>query len=303
MFQFLKHGDVNLSIHRLSVDDLELLVQLKHAGSMREVARRRQSTAGQISKRLRRIEAALGWTTIERGVSGVTFTAEGLEFLKVVQPILEKLSRWRHTTNEPQKVLTAGGPALLINQIMAKALFNERDTQLRLLELAPTDLTSAGLRGTCDAILHFDELEWPRSWESTLIGKLSWRLYARRRHPLTDGRISESQLLSFPFVTPLYWTSEGVVPGPDGGPVPMSARCQGHQTASAEAAAYIVESSDMLAFLPDILVQSLKLKVDPIQLRGWPAVDRPVYLSVRAATVSNLWLKSMTSNLKRILSI
>ncbi len=256
---------------------------------------RRKTTAGQVSKKLRRIERDLGWTTVDRGIGGVTFTTEGNAFLKTIQPVLEKVARWRETSQE--KVLTVGGPALLINQVMARAVPEVNNERLRLLELAPTELMSAGLRGTCDAVLHLDELEWPRSWESTRIGELSWRLYGRRKHPLLDGRVNEAQLLNFPFVTPLYWTSEGIVPGPDGGPVPMDQRRQGHQTASAEAAAYIVESTDMLGFLPDLLVQSLHLMVEPISVRRWPAVNREVFLSVRASTVSNQWFKATAARL------
>jgi DNA-binding transcriptional LysR family regulator len=76
-------------IENLKLKDLEIFEEVARAQSIREVARRRQTTSGQISKAVQNLEKILGVRLFKRSVRGVLLSAQGTELRTLVAEILE----------------------------------------------------------------------------------------------------------------------------------------------------------------------------------------------------------------------
>lgn len=110
-------------------------------------------------------------------------------------------------------------------------------------------------------------------------------------------------VLKYPFIIPVYWSAEGTRYGDDQCPIPLSKRRKGHETATAGSAAEIVKVTDQLAFLPEIIA---KKSEDSGELQkvmmSWRPVKKPLFLSVKNASVKQREFQDLIQVCKRVLS-
>lgn len=71
---------MNEAISSIKIRDLEIFLEVSRAKSIREVARRLNTTPGNVSKTIQHLEAKLGTKLYKRSVSGVLLTAQGWRF-------------------------------------------------------------------------------------------------------------------------------------------------------------------------------------------------------------------------------
>lgn len=282
-------------ISSIRLRDLEIFEEVARARSIREVARRINSTSGQVSKAIQNLERLVGTRLFKRSVSGVLLTSQGTELHAIVQELLasgekiESLLAGR-TKNKFAKVLAIAGTSFLnthfTTPIVCRSWQQWQPTVFRFLDLAPDQVVAVGLRGGFDMAVHFGTLSWPSTWVSHQLGKSRWTLCSRVDHPLPK-RPTLKQVLEHPFVVPTYWTTEGLVRGNDQFPIPISKRKAGYETATADAAIPILAETDQIAFLPDLLVRPFihaellrELKADDV-----PLVEKELFLSAKSDSV------------------
>lgn len=123
-------------------------------------------------------------------------------------------------------------------------------------------------------------------WLSQKIGKIEWVLCVRAHHPLKK-QILKAELLQYSFISPTYWTVEGLMKGSDFFPVPISKRKSGHETSAADTAIPILLQTDQIAFLPSLLIASQveSGKLRALRLKEIEPVFRDLYVSVKTDAV------------------
>lgn len=268
--------------------EIDAFLGLLHTQSVRELARRRGVPAGQISKLVSSLESKLGCKLFERSLSGVLISARGRE----LRPRLEKLMQAftvierQNEIGTTQKEIAIGGISLITAHLLPRALMQIElpDAKYQLVDLAPADLTTAGLLGVIDVCVHIGSLPWPKSWHTEHLADIRWVLVARENHSLARRGVRESQLKQWPFVYPIYWTKEGLHRGVDHCPLRNSQRIIGHETASAISAVELVANSDHLGFLPEFLVAPYikRKELRRITIKKWASVLKPMYISVKS---------------------
>lgn len=299
-------------ISSIKLRDLEIFLEVSRAKSIREVARRLQTTPGQISKTIQQLETKIGTKIYKRSVSGVLLTAQGAEILKVANNIVNSSESLRtllsdHGPTKVTKTLALASTSFLNTHVTAPVTseFGQKHPEFayRFLDVAPDQLVPVALRGGFEIAVHFGSISWPTTWETNKLGKSKWVLVARFDHPISS-RPSLRQVLEYSFVSPVYWTQEGLTRGNDQFPVPITKRKLGYETATADAAVPIVLKSDQLSFLPEILVRSFvankALKI--VNCREITAVERELYLSVRSDIVPEKIFHGLSKNIAAVLN-
>jgi DNA-binding transcriptional LysR family regulator len=129
----------------LDVDRLRILVEVVHAGSIAEAARRMAFTPSALSQQIAKLERQLGTRLLERGAAGVSSTAIGDVLVRHGERVLGEL-RDAHAaviaalTAEPQRLslgtfATAG--KVLVPAALAALRRRHPHAELSLLDLEP----------------------------------------------------------------------------------------------------------------------------------------------------------------------
>ena len=279
----------------LRVRDFEILYETQRAKSVREVARRLNTTPGQVSKSIDRMESKLGFRLFKRSASGVLLTGAGAELIAITSELLATIQKLEQIqageSDLARRKIAIGSTSFLTTHFVTPAICGWpdefADISFRFLDLAPQHLVAAGLRGAFDMSVHFGRQTWPATWTTEKLGSSEWALCARVGHKL-GPRSALNRVLEYRFVAPTYWTPEGLEHGDDQFPLPMSKRRIGHETATADGAVPVLLCTDQLAFLPRLLVSSyvergdLKI-ISPPEIKP---VERDLFLSARSQSVS-----------------
>jgi DNA-binding transcriptional LysR family regulator len=93
--------------------------------------------------------------------------------------------------------------------------------------------------------------------------------------------------MSYPFVVPTDWSTNGYTIGEDFCPLSVRRRKKGDEAATAETALELCRHSDQLTFIPEILARSwCNLdKMREIRVADWPPVEKEIFLTVKADRV------------------
>ena len=294
----------------ISLNELEVFLEVAKTGSIRETARRFHSEPGQVSRLIKRLEGKMGSRLINRSPTGVALTQQGTSAVETASAIIrsadELASLARDDEDEKHRIYGIGATsflsARLLSPVAGRFLAPEHGFRLRLLDIVPNQMIPYALKGAYDLALHIGELDWPRSWQSQLIGPMRWQLFAGPGVDL-HARCSVQAVKEFPFVLPVYWTSEGLVEGNDQCPLRPSQRRAGVATSSAETALGVLKASTQVAFLPEILARdAVKAgELRSIQVKEWKPVVRQVYLTVRTDIVPQKLFSTLTSGLREVL--
>ncbi len=293
--------NLNSSIYDIKFKDIQVLLELIKTRSIRELSRRLNTTPGQISKTIKSLEHRLGLTLINRSISGIESTAEA----EALIPYLESL-RDTHLElqgelkkGEQDRLLCFASTSFVTTHLLPKVLesFEEitKRTRFRMIDLPPTQFTSVGLRNGFQLCVHNDHLDWPKTWTSVQIGKMRWHLYCRFNHKIAK-RPKNSSILKYPFVYPVYWSTEGVRFGNDGCPLEIKDRVRGHETSTATAAVEVVRHTNHLGFLPELVAGEWERfgQIRKVEVPHWEVVDRPMYLTVKNDVIKQSTFKKLT---------
>ena len=302
-------SDQNLGVDKLSASDLGLVFELSKTNNLRETARRLGSQPGAVSKRLQNIERRFGFKVFERSPRGLLLTTKGAEGLKSIQKILksyEDLEGLIHKDiTQEKKHFGICSTSFLVTHLVTKALLGISTNKYKMtfINLSPEQMINSGLRGAFEICIHGGKLDWPNTWHSEKVGEMSWSLYAAKNSRLRKKE-DEVVVKNYEFVTPTYWSlSEGFRTGDDLCPLSKKQRVIGAETTTADAALQIVEISDMVAFLPDLLCQE-KIstgKVKKVSVSQWKEIKRPLYLSVRSDYISQSLYEKVKQELQALL--
>lgn len=227
---------------------------------------------------------------INRSSQGVTVSAEAEDVLNTLYSI-QKLSyhlAQRQSTREKHKILSVASVSFfsthLIPDIFSSLMNQNKQIRYRLIDLPPNQLIPVALRNGFQICVHMDELEWPRTWTSIQVGVMKWVLCCRKGHPLLKNP-TQAQALKYPFLYPVYWSQEGLRYGDDSCPIPIAKRIRGTETATAASAAAVVERTDEIGFLPQILAEHSP-NIEIIEMKNWKPIVKPVYLTVKSQVTS-----------------
>lgn len=298
-------------ISSIKIQDLEILLEVSRAKSIREVARRMNTTPGRISKAVQKLEARLGTKLYKRSVSGVLPTAQGAEIMAIADTIVRSGEQIKELLSgqgksRVQKTFALASTSFLNVHFTAPATCRLADQlpdhSFRFLDLAPDQLVPVALRGAFEIAVHTGKLNWPSTWVTMKLGKTRWALTARADHPI-GRKPSIRQILEYAFVYPVYWTPEGLTKGNDHFPIPVSKRRIGYETATADAAIPILMETDQLAFLPEILVRPFieRKHLRIIETSEVSVIEKDVFLTVRSDIVPDSLFKDLARALSKMI--
>lgn len=291
----------------LKLSELNILVLLAETNSIRELSRRQGIQPSQVSKTIKKIEEKLQINILQRSSSRVSFTLEGMELLKVAREILKASSNLgsEKTNLAPTTPIVTLASLSFLNKYLIpdcmSALEKQKhDFHFRLLEIPMKDLLVAGIKGHFEISLHIGKMDWPGTWTSKEVGFLQSGLYARVGHHI-NSNCSESKLISEKFVTPLRWTKNGTQAGQDNCPLPVTKRLHGHGAVTADVALSLIQSSDQLAYLPQIVAKDLLKKklIKQIKVKEWEDKPEVIYLSVHSEKVGQKLFMDLIQQIKK----
>jgi DNA-binding transcriptional LysR family regulator len=281
-----------MDIEEIRFREVQMFLDLIQLKSVRELARQRNMQPGQVSKWIQGLEKKCGFALLERSAQGITPTQKALELLPLFKEIEELQERMRGTNSVQTKSLdiTIASSSYfsthLLPSLMEEIFNSKKNYQVKILDLAPTQFVSAGLRGAFEYCLHSQELEWPKTWTTVEVGQIPAYIYARKKNPILKNPTLK-EVVKCPFVMPIYWTPEGSRLGDDQCPIPMKNRIRGHETGTAASALEIIKLTDQVSFLPEIIARENVRQGNIVALQH-PTLKtsfQPVYLSVKSSTV------------------
>ncbi len=281
--------------------DLLVLDQLRTNSSAAAVARVLGTTTSQVTKTLRKLEAAFGEPLVDRGPHGMRPNAAATALLAELAPAV---SRLRSRKTVAHKRLTAAAPSYLL-QTLLRALSAplRKGRLLRAIDLSPSAIAAQLPTGLYDvALVHGDLMSTHlRRYACEQVGWLPFGLFASRKmaEDLGSGPIDPNRIRSLPFVRPVYRTDDGFSPGSDGCPLPPAERTFGHEVQTITAALALVSESDHVAFGPTIA--SRGVPVVEIHVSGWDVCE-PVHLFSNADTVTASELRHMKNAIQHALT-
>lgn len=294
-------------VSQISIRELEVFLEVVRTKSIRETARRSHVEPGQVSRLIKRLEEKIGVRLMERNASGISLTQHGTAAVQSAEAILRESSELsvmsRGSEYAKQKILGFASASFLCARMLApivgKLADNDEAPHLRLIDVAPDQMISLGLKGAFDLALHVGQLDWPRSWHQEEVGQISWHLYASQRSAVPT-KYSVSTIKKCSFIYPIYWTNEGLIEGSDQCPLPLSQRNLGIATSTAETALAVLKHSNQLAFLPDILAKSSvdSREIFQISVREWKPVVKKLFLTVRTDVVPNKFFKNLCADIR-----
>ncbi len=312
MFPKRKHPSMQSRVSELTIKELELFILASRTNSFREVARQWNILPAQVSKIIKKIEQKVGTQLFKRSVSGVVMTPEAVDILDAAEQICEiseglKIEEHGDIYGK-DPICTIGSISFLTTYLLAPAISEMRSSakkksRFRLIEFTHNDLVAHGLKGAFEMALHIEKLEWTNTWESVLLGKIPWKLYGRVGHPLGLA-CTEADVLKFPFVVPVDWSSYGYVVGEDHCPVSARRRIRGDEAATAETALELCRHSSQLTFIPEVLAKGwghTNNMLTEIKVKSWPQVSNEIYLSVKSDIIKKNLMDSVVKNIKLLL--
>jgi DNA-binding transcriptional LysR family regulator len=297
-------------IRELTLNDLRLLGALRGEKSLRSVARTMLLEPAAVSKRISRIEELFGVEILRRSARGFVFTGEGERLVEKSEHLLkvaEDIFGTQAPSSDFERVLTVGSRGFL-NILLAEPLLNisrafAEKTRLRFIDMSPQELQRAAMAGVVDLAVHFEEINWTSAWTTVKAAELNWKLFASSGHPL-PSIASLAEVLKYPFIGPGSWNGEKLSTGDDGFPVPWRNRIHGHEVQTAMNALRIVQNSNQLVFLPDLMASEFLSvgKIKTVEVSDMSQVVQPLHVSVKSDRVSQKELQSFVKAVQLLTS-
>lgn len=197
-----------MDLEEIKIKEINVFLDLLRTGSVRELARQRNNTPGQISKIMTALENKVGFKLLERSSFGVKVTKKAAEILPMFHEI-----RSNQEAFQASFVKTKEAPILsfattsffstqFVPSLFARFVTTYPNYRLRLLDLSPDLFLNVAMRNGFQMCLHLREIDWPKTWTSVRVGSVNWILCGRRGHPCQEAgkEASIKSIVKFPFV-------------------------------------------------------------------------------------------------------
>ena len=206
---------LNSLLARLRFRHLQLMVEIDRTGSLNRASEVLNLTQPALSKSLKDMEEALGFTLFSRTTRGLEKTVQGAIVIEGARLILEELRHLHHEASisrhgDLAAVLRLGAPvyltASLVPRIIARLIKQDPPVIVQLSENQVPQLFDQLVHGKLDALVTVynpDVLANMRNQDLCFekIAEEQYEVIAPLGHPMTEHkRVSWEQLLSFPWV-------------------------------------------------------------------------------------------------------
>lgn len=294
---------------KISFFDLMLLAEMPDHKSLRSLSRSLGVEPPRLTKVLQAVQHQLQLEIMKTSSHGYIMTAEGSHVSLQARELLKKSEDLIPRKNQfvtPAVTYTVGGRGFM-NVCFSGAMISSLESLggkalLRFMDLSPEELRQTATEGVLDVALHLEDIQWPQTWSAVEVGVMTWNLYAGRNHPL-KGTVSKEELLKFPFTRSAYWNGRAIAQAGDNFPIPRSERIIGHEMQTALTAIEIVQHSDNLALIPNIIARKYEDAglIQSLKVRGMDLAESKIYLSVRSDKISQKLFKQWQVQLKTLL--
>lgn len=295
-----------MRLEELTLFELRTLVRVADTQSLREAARQLDLAPANVSKALKRAEEKCGETLLNRSARGMILTPAGLQFYQTAKKLLELSDDLvtSETAPESEKVIGIASTTFINTHLLPRCLSDLSEKfssyRYRLVDVPRSNLVTDGMKGAYEMAIHVGKINWPKSWTTTKIGRIRSSLYARAGHPLSH-KSSLAEVREFPFVIPTYWSGSEFAYGLDLCPLPIARRKKGDEVSTGATALRLLQNSDQVSFLPEILAQEwidLGL-IKEIRVSGWEDVGEDLFLSVEGRSVKQNFRDAVLRELKK----
>jgi DNA-binding transcriptional LysR family regulator len=295
-----------MDLEEIKIKEINIFLELVRTNSVRELARQRNISPGQVSKIINSLERKVGFKLIERSSLGVQVTFKAHEIIPMFNEIRGNQESFSASfQNVIEKPILGFATTSFFSSNFLPKTFTQYikhypEFKIRLLEMPPDLFLNAAQRNAFQICLHLKEMDWPKTWTSVKVGNIKWILCCRKGHPyLKDGLFKN--VFKYPFVYPVYWTPSGISYGNDNFPISVDKRLKGYETSTATSAVEVVRRTDHFGFVPEIVARHLIesgqiIKVDTPSLKS---ISEPVYLTVKSDRISQQMYKWMQELYKK----
>ncbi|WP_374035614.1 LysR substrate-binding domain-containing protein [Bdellovibrio bacteriovorus] len=296
-------------LSKISFFDLLLLAELPDHKSLRSLSRSLGIEPPRLTKVLQSVRHQLQFEIIKTSSHGYIMTAEGSHVSLQAKELLRKAEEFIPRKSQllaPSVTYTVGGRGFM-NVFFSGAMIESLQAVnvtalLRFMDLSPEELRQTATEGVLDVALHLEDIQWPQTWSAAEVGSMHWNLYVGKNHPL-KGSVSKDELLKFPFARSAYWNGRSIAQAADPLPIPRSERIMGHEMQTALTAIEIVQHSNNVALIPNIIARKAEEAglIRSLKIRGLDPIESRIYLSVRSDKISQRLFRQWQSQLKGLL--
>lgn len=302
---------IRSNLEHVSFQDLTIFETVSRHSSLAAAAREMGVKTPFLTKAIQRLEKALNRNLLNRSALGISLSTEGLEFLNLAKDLLGTLdrSRWmgKNKTEQLPSFVGVGGPSFLVTHLVAptvpKVMLQE-NVGVRIADLQSSQIVTTNVLEYLSVIVEIESLSLPDSWQKHQLGIVEWVLCCRHGHPL-NGRVSEKEVLEYPFVVQALLGPHGFRQGTDNCPASPSDRLRGTEVATAEVGIQAVLGSNQFIFIPEIQARNwIKESIlKEIEVKGWPTVKKNVFLYAHQDRMKQKWVQVMTKAMEKQLRI
>lgn len=287
-----------MNIESLRVKDLEFVLRLSNAKSIRELARQISVDPQNLNKRLIKIEKCIGIHLFERSPHGITLNEEGMLVLDKFSQALELIKSARNIGSGKKKRICVSGRSYLIDFFINECIGELSNYESSFVDQSPELTERYGRMGLSDIVISHGDLLLGDDWSKVLIGTCNWIFVVGSHHQLAKSKKVIDNLNQNPVIGFSYLRSDRKVAVANSYIEELNAT-PGHNSQNTKYSISIVKQTNSIAFVPEIAVR-YDLKNKSISKLQIPSVkySKEVYLHFHIDRVPFKISKKVTSLLK-----
>ena len=299
-------------LHKISLGDLQLLVDLPRFHSLRSWAAKNKMTPIAATRVIKRIEDALDTVIIHRSALGFTMTSAGDALIKKSLELLQAASGLSAVAGQDpsagfKRTMTFGSRGFL-NVALAGSIGDtvrsvSNSEGIRFVDLSPDETIDAMRAGMLDIVLSIGELSVTKDWLSYPVGKIGWSVYGRKHHPLVFSSNLKQDISQYRIIHHAYWNGKRMINN-EGMAHAVTGRAQnGYGAETAFTALSICCSTDQVVYAPKIAAKfwvEMNL-VQEIPIKMGDDAELPAVLYVASSRVSKAMFSAIQKELKTLL--
>lgn len=290
-----------MEIESLRIKDLEFIVSLSNAKSIRELARQLSVDPQNLNKRLIKIEKCIGVQLFERSSHGITLNEEGLQVLNKLSHALKLVKSTKDLKGSSKKKLCISGRSYLINYFINECIHELSSYESSFVDQSPELTERYGRMGLSDIIISHGDLLLGDDWSKVLVGSCNWIFIVESGHPLAKESKVIHNLNTHPVIGFSYLRSDRKVAVANPYIEDLNG-VRGHNSQNINYSVSIVKKTNSIAFVPEIAVRG-ELAIGSIREIKTSSANfsKQIYLHFHIDRVSSKTSSKITSLLKESL--
>lgn len=300
-------------LRKISLGDLQLLVDLPRYQSLRSWASKNRMSPIAASRLIKKIEDSLGATIINRSAVGFTLTSAGDTLIKRAVELLQAASGLGSVSMQDpsagfKRTLTFGSRGFLnvaLAGVISETVRSVSSSEgIRFVDLSPEETIDAMRVGALDLVLSVGELSVTKDWLGYHVGQVEWTVFGRKHHPLVFSSNVKYDISQYRIIHQAYWNGKRIINN-EGLTHPVTGRAQnGYGAETALVALSVSCATDQIVYAPRIAAKYLLdlnlIQEIPIKLGDDSKVEAVLY--VASSRVSKASLSAIQKVLKDVLS-